>query len=89
MAVGVAVAVGFIGFVATIRTRQEIYWSPICMIFVVVGRNTLLEGNTLSGGNTLLGGKYFWGRNTLLGDNSLLGGNTLFGPTLYWDTTLY
>ena len=33
VAVAVAMAVGFIGFSATIRTRQEIKWSPVCGIF--------------------------------------------------------
>ena len=30
--VGVAVAVGFIGFVALIRKHQEFQWSPVCKI---------------------------------------------------------
>ena len=36
VAVAVAVAVGFNGFVATIRTCQEIEWSPVCRIFTAL-----------------------------------------------------
>ena len=32
--VALAVAVGFIGFGATIRTHQEIQWSPKCSFFL-------------------------------------------------------
>ena len=33
VAVGVVVAVGFIGFTAKIHTRQKVQWSSVCRIF--------------------------------------------------------
>ena len=33
VAAGVAVAVGLIGIGTSIRTRREIEWSPVCMIY--------------------------------------------------------
>ena len=43
--VALAVALGFIAFCSTIRTRQEVRWCPVCRIFFAIQFFSLFSGS--------------------------------------------